>query len=83
MATLKVTKTTKKSPKRIKKLKKVMKKRVSRISKSPKGHDKIKIVMEEFKEGALKSGKSDKKVTNPKQAIAIALSEQRKKEKGR
>ena len=31
--------------------------------------------MHEFKEGELKSGKSGKKVTNPKQAIAIALSE--------
>ena len=31
--------------------------------------------MKEFKAGKLKSGKSDKKVTNPKQAIAIALSE--------
>jgi Family of unknown function (DUF6496) len=36
---------------------------------------KIKTVMKEWKEGKLKSGKSDKKVTNPKQAIAIALSE--------
>ena len=31
--------------------------------------------MGEFKEGSLKSGGSGKKVTNPKQAIAIALSE--------
>ena len=30
-------------------------------------------------EGKLKSGKSNKKVTNPKQAIAIGLSEARKK----
>jgi hypothetical protein len=30
-------------------------------------------------EGKLKSGRSGKKVTNPKQAIAIALSEARKK----
>jgi Family of unknown function (DUF6496) len=36
---------------------------------------KIKVVMKEFKEGKLKSGASDKKVTNPKQAMAIALSE--------
>ena len=36
---------------------------------------KIKTVMKEWKEGKLKSGTSDKKVTNPKQAIAIALSE--------
>ncbi len=31
--------------------------------------------MGEFKDGALKSGGSGRKVTNPKQAIAIALSE--------
>lgn len=31
-----------------------------------------------MKEGKLKSGKSDKKVTNSKQAIAIGLSEARK-----
>ena len=33
----------------------------------------------EMHEGKLKSGSSGKKVTNPKQAIAIALSEARKK----
>jgi hypothetical protein len=36
---------------------------------------KIGKVMGEFKDGTLKSGGSGKKVTNPKQAIAIALSE--------
>jgi Family of unknown function (DUF6496) len=36
---------------------------------------KIAEVMHEFKEGELHSGKSDIIVTNPKQAIAIALSE--------
>lgn len=36
---------------------------------------KVEKVMDEFKHGALKSGKSDKVVTNRKQAIAIALSE--------
>ena len=36
---------------------------------------KISKVMGEFKEGTLKSGGSSRKVTNPKQAIAIALSE--------
>jgi len=39
---------------------------------------KVKKVMEEMKEGKLKSGRSGKKVTNPKQAIAIGLSEARK-----
>ena len=35
-------------------------------------------VMHEFKEGELNSGKSREKVKNPKQAIAIALSEARR-----
>ena len=39
-------------------------------------HDKkVARVMHEFSEGKLHSGKSDLIVTNPKQAIAIALSE--------
>ncbi len=37
--------------------------------------NKVAKVMHEFKEGELHSGKSDTIVTNPKQAIAIALSE--------
>jgi len=41
------------------------------------GH-KVEKSMDEMKEGTLKSGKSGKKVTNPKQAIAIGLSEARK-----
>lgn len=36
-------------------------------------------VLREFKDKALHSGGSGKVVTNPKQAIAIALSEQRQK----
>lgn len=43
-----------------------------------KAQDKVEETMREMKEGKLKSGKSDKKVTNPKQAIAIGLSEARK-----
>ena len=42
---------------------------------------KVAKVMHEFKEGNLHIGKSDKIVTNPKQAIAIALSEADKLEK--
>jgi Family of unknown function (DUF6496) len=39
-------------------------------------HDKkVAQVMHEFKEGDLHSGKTETIVTNPKQAIAIALSE--------
>ena len=34
--------------------------------------------MHEMHQGKLKSGRSGKKVTNPKQAIAIAMSEKRK-----
>jgi hypothetical protein len=40
---------------------------------------KVKKVMEEFKAGKLKSGRSNKKVTSRKQAIAIGLSEARAK----
>lgn len=39
---------------------------------------KVEKSMEEMKEGKLKSGKSGKKVTSRKQAIAIGLSEARK-----
>lgn len=44
--------------------------------KNPK--TKIATVMEEYKEGTLHSGKSEKPVSSRKQAIAIALSEARK-----
>lgn len=47
---------------------------------SPKAQKKIHKVMHEFKEGKLHSGsKKGPEVENPKQAIAIALSEARKK----
>ena len=36
---------------------------------------KVKKVMKEFKAGTLNMGKSSKKVSSPKQAIAIALSQ--------
>lgn len=39
---------------------------------------KVGKVMHEFKEGKLRSGGSGKKVTNPKQAVAIGLSEARR-----
>ena len=38
---------------------------------------KVAKVMHEFKHGTLRSGGSKKRVTNPKQAIAIGLSEAR------
>ncbi len=43
----------------------------------PKAHEAVEREMTEFKEGKLRSG-SGQKVTNPKQAIAIALSEARR-----
>jgi len=45
---------------------------------SKKAGDKVERAMHEMHEGKLKSGKSGKKVTDPKQAIAIGLSEARK-----
>ena len=45
---------------------------------SPSASKNVETEMHEMKEGTLKSGGSGKKVTNPKQAIAIGLSEARK-----
>ncbi|MES1214567.1 MAG: DUF6496 domain-containing protein [Bacteroidota bacterium] len=45
---------------------------------SKKAQTKVEKVMHEMKEGTLKSGNTNKKVTNRKQAIAIGLSEARK-----
>ena len=45
---------------------------------SKKAGDKVEKAMHEKKEGTLQSGKSGKKVTSRKQAIAIGLSEARK-----
>jgi len=45
----------------------------------PAAGKQVKTEMHEMKKGTLKSGRSGKKVTNPKQAIAIGLSEARKK----
>jgi hypothetical protein len=43
-----------------------------------KAQQKVKRAMHERKRGNLKSGRSGKKVKNPKQAIAIGLSEARR-----
>lgn len=43
-----------------------------------KAQEKVAEAMHEFKHGELHSGKSGKPVTNPKQAVAIGLSEARK-----
>ena len=44
-----------------------------------KAGKEVKKAMHEKKKGTLKSGKSNKKVTSRKQAVAIGLSEARKK----
>ena len=44
---------------------------------SKKAGEKVERAMKEMKKGKLRSGRSGKKVTNPKQAIAIGLSEAR------
>ncbi len=45
---------------------------------SPSASKNVETEMREMKKGTLKSGRSGKKETNPKQAIAIGLSEARK-----
>jgi hypothetical protein len=44
----------------------------------PKAQEKVEKAMHEMHEGTLKSGRSGKKVTSKKQAVAIGLSEARK-----
>jgi hypothetical protein len=46
---------------------------------SKKTEETVEKAMEKMKKGKLKSGGSGKKVTNPKQAVAIGLSEAREK----
>lgn len=53
------------------KVKKIKKKKLKKPS-------KVGLVMEEFERGTLKSS-SGQKVSNPKQAIAIGISESKKK----
>lgn len=45
---------------------------------SKKSQDEVKKAMHERKKGTLKSGRSGKKVTSRKQAVAIGLSKARK-----
>lgn len=45
----------------------------------PKAGEEVKKAVKKYKKGTLKSGQSDKKVKNRKQAVAIGLSEARKK----
>jgi hypothetical protein len=44
-----------------------------------KTQETVKEAMEKFKKGKLKSGRSGRKVTSREQAVAIGLSEARKK----
>ena len=44
---------------------------------SKKAGEKVELAMTEMKEGKLRSGRSGKKVTSRKQAVAIGLSEAR------
>ena len=46
---------------------------------SPKAQKSVERAMKKFNKGELKSGKSGNVVTNPAQAVAIGLSEARKK----
>jgi uncharacterized protein (DUF305 family) len=48
---------------------------------SPAVQKDVETEMKEMKKGTLMSGRSGKKVTNPKQAIAIGLSKARKEGK--
>ncbi len=72
---------TKKAPAK-KAAKKTTKKTVSKKSSarkySPSASKNVETEMKEMKKGTLKSGRSGKKVTSRKQAIAIGLSEARK-----
>ncbi len=45
----------------------------------PKSQEMVEKAMHKMKRGELKSGRSGKTVKNPKQAVAIGLSEARKK----
>lgn len=45
----------------------------------PRSQKDVESTMHKFKRGELRSGRSHKRVTNPKQAIAISLSAARQK----
>ena len=89
MATKKATKkksakktAAKKSPAKKTASKKTVAKKSSSTRKySPSASKDVEREMKAMKQGKLKSGRSGKKVTNPKQAIAIGLSEARKEGK--
>ncbi len=76
MATRKKTTRKKSAAKKSTAKKKTAKKKTTRKY-SKKAGSKVKKVMEEYKSGKLRSGRSGKKVTSRKQAIAIGISEAR------
>ena len=80
MATKKATKKAVKKAPAKKATKKAAKKSSTRKYSPAVGKD-VEREMREMKQGKLKSGRSGKKVTSRKQAIAIALSEARKEGK--
>ena len=45
---------------------------------SEKAREKVEETMHEMKDGKLKSGRSGKRVTDPRQAVAIGLDEARR-----
>ena len=61
--------------------KKTASKKSSTRKYSPAASKNVQREMKAMKQGKLKSGRSGKKVTDPKQAIAIGLSEARKERK--
>ena len=71
---------TKKTPAKKAPAKKAAKKSSTRKY-SPSASKNVETEMREMKKGTLKSGRSGKKVTSRKQAIAIGLSEARKEGK--
>jgi hypothetical protein len=74
-------KTAKKSTKKAASKKTPAKKSSSTRKYSPSASQDVEREMKAMKQGKLTSGRSGKKVTNPKQAIAIGLSEARKEGK--
>jgi hypothetical protein len=72
---------TKKAAKKKSSSKKSSAKKTARRKYSPSAGKNVETEMRAMKKGKLKSGRSSKKVTNPKQAIAIGLSEARKQRK--
>jgi hypothetical protein len=72
---------TKKSTKKAASKKTPAKKSSSTRKYSPSASQDVEREMKAMKQGKLTSGRSGKKVTNPKQAIAIGLSEARKEGK--